>query len=339
MKQQRLLNIELLRIFAMFLICLWHVNGHFLPLVPTETNHTAGIINNITPYLTFHVDLFVMITGYFGVRNSAKSVVKTCFLVIFYSLILGIAINCLGGDSLKWSHLLPFSGSPWWFMQVYLVLLLIAPFFEMYIQQASKNGLLSILCVTSFINIYLGWFRHMPLYDHHGYCIFNFLNLYIIGRWLHTEGRLANKLKQNIYMPLGVFVLCCAIRYKVQPVTELNWWDYSSPLNIAMAVCVFSLFLRLHVPTLLTKPVLALSSSVVAVYLITDYKGCYEYFGTLLTVFMKHGNSAICQFFLIIVFVTFVFLCCCLFDKLRIMITTPLDRFIYSKIEKYVKER
>lgn len=244
-----------------------------------------------------------------------------------------------GGDSLKWSHLLPFSGSPWWFMQVYLVLLLIAPFFEMYIQQASKNGLLSILCVTSFINIYLGWFRHMPLYDHHGYCIFNFLNLYIIGRWLHTEGRLANKLKQNIYMPLGVFVLCCAIRYKVQPVTELNWWDYSSPLNIAMAVCVFSLFLRLHIPTLLTKPVLALSSSVVAVYLITDYKGCYEYFGTLLTVFMKHGNSAICQFFLIIVFVTFVFLCCCLFDKLRIMITTPLDRFIYSKIEKYVKER
>ena len=96
MKQQRLLNIELLRIFAMFLICLWHVNGHFLPLVPTETNHTAGIINNITPYLIFHVDLFVMITGYFGVRNSAKSVVKTCSLVLFYSLILGIAINCLG---------------------------------------------------------------------------------------------------------------------------------------------------------------------------------------------------------------------------------------------------
>ena len=50
MKQQRLLNIELLRIFSMFLICLWHVNGHFLPLVPNETNHTAGIINNITPY-------------------------------------------------------------------------------------------------------------------------------------------------------------------------------------------------------------------------------------------------------------------------------------------------
>lgn len=66
MKQQRLLNIELLRIFSMFLICLWHVNGHFLPLVPNETNHTTGIINNFTPYLTFHVDLFdkfrIMIT-------------------------------------------------------------------------------------------------------------------------------------------------------------------------------------------------------------------------------------------------------------------------------------
>lgn len=128
MKQQRLLNIELLRIFSMFLICLWHVNGHFLPLVPNETNHTAGIINNITPYLTFHVDLFVMITGYFGVRNSAKGVIKNVFLGNIYSLILGLIINCLGG-SLKWSHLLPFSGSPWWFMQVYLVLLLIAPFF------------------------------------------------------------------------------------------------------------------------------------------------------------------------------------------------------------------
>lgn len=105
MKQQRLLNIELLRIFSMFLICLWHVNGHFLPLVPNETNHTAGIINNFTPYLTFHVDLFVMITGYFGVRNSAKGVIKTCSLVIFYSLILGLAINCLGGGQFEMESL------------------------------------------------------------------------------------------------------------------------------------------------------------------------------------------------------------------------------------------
>lgn len=80
MKQQRLLNIELLRIFSMFLICLWHVNGHFLPLVPNETNHTAGIINNITPYLTFHVDLFVMITGLFWCTKFCKGCNKDMFL-------------------------------------------------------------------------------------------------------------------------------------------------------------------------------------------------------------------------------------------------------------------
>ncbi len=84
MRGQRQMNIELMRIFSMFLICLWHVNGHYLPLLPADVNHTGDIFAAFTPYITFHVDVFVLITGYFGIRHLAGSIVKTIIPILFY---------------------------------------------------------------------------------------------------------------------------------------------------------------------------------------------------------------------------------------------------------------
>lgn len=52
MEKKRYLNIELIRIFAMMLICLWHVDGHFLPLVSKETNQLGGVLVRIMPYIS-----------------------------------------------------------------------------------------------------------------------------------------------------------------------------------------------------------------------------------------------------------------------------------------------
>lgn len=337
MKTQRQLNIELIRIFSMFLICLWHINGHVLPLLPKGMSLVDGMFARITPYISFHVDLFVLITGYFGIHHCGRSVTKTCVLVFFYALALGIIAQCLGIGDLQLSQLLPLTGNPWWFMKVYLMLLLVSPVLECYFQ-AKENHLLGLLVGTTLVNVYMGWFMQEPLYYHHGYDIFNFVNLYVIGRWLHSEGTIPHKLKQNSVFPIGLFLICCLVRYKVQPITNLGWWDYSSPLNILMAVCVFCLFLRIHISTRLQKPIRFLSVSAVAVYLITDYVGGYSVLASALSQIMEYGSTPTLQFLVILIFVVVIFILCCFIDKLRIFLTRPIGDFCYKKIERYVKK-
>lgn len=55
--RQRELNIELMRIFSMMLILLWHISGHLLPLLPNGVNHVEVPLNYINLFITFHVDL------------------------------------------------------------------------------------------------------------------------------------------------------------------------------------------------------------------------------------------------------------------------------------------
>lgn len=84
----------------MLLICLWHVNGHFLPLLPNASSLVGKTLSLLMPYITFHVDLFVLITGYFGVRHLKRGLLKTSLLVLFYSLFLGVLTSYLGGARL-----------------------------------------------------------------------------------------------------------------------------------------------------------------------------------------------------------------------------------------------
>lgn len=336
MKFERQLNIELIRIFSMFLICFWHVNGHFFPLLPKDIIHVGDLFAKIIPYITFHVDLFVLITGYFGINNYKKKIFKTCSLILFYVIILTIITSCAGIGDIKWTQLLPFSGAPWWFLHIYLVLLLISPIINNYLKDKKRN-IYSLLFITTFINVYLGWFRHIPLYDNHGYDIFNFINLYVIGYWLHTEGKIISKFKQKTIVLLLSFIICCVIRYKVQPIIYFNWWDYSSPLNIFMAVCVFCLFLKLRVSQLFYKPIMFLSTSAIAVYLITDYSGIYTLIASILYEFIKYGENAKMQFLIIIFFVIVMFIFCCFIDKMRIIIIKPIEDYCYQKFGDYVK--
>lgn len=95
---KRQLNIELLRIFAMLLILLWHIKGHFMPQNPTED--MAGV-SSIMQYagvlISFHVDLFVLITGFFGIKHPQKAFMRTLSLCVFYALTLNVLQIHRGG--------------------------------------------------------------------------------------------------------------------------------------------------------------------------------------------------------------------------------------------------
>lgn len=317
---KRQLNIELLRIFAMLLILLWHIKGHFMPQNPTED--MAGV-SSIMQYagvlISFHVDLFVLITGFFGIKHPQKAFMRTLSLCVFYALTLNVLQIHRG---VNWREiLLPLSESPWWFLKVYMLLVLVSPLLEVFTKNATARQFYGILAVAGFVDVYFGFVLHLAPYHNHGYDIFNFIFLYLLGRMLQRSEKAIQGFQSRPWLIALVLLVCCAIRWKVQPFYSEIWYDYNSPLCILMAVCVFCLFKQLHIPEQLGKPIMYLSSSAISVYLITDYHGLRPTIASPLQSGLAAlgGNTAL-QCAYIAAFMVVVYVLCCLFDKLRIFL-------------------
>lgn len=328
--KHRQLNIELLRIFAMILILLWHISGKMLPLIPHDFLRIREPLNYINLFITFHVDLFVLITGYFGIRNRWRHLANNVLLCTFYVTIMS-ACRLVAGDRISWREFLPFSMGPWWFMKCYLILVLISPVIECYLNSHSKLELNILIGIAAFISVYLGWGMHVQLYDNHGYDIFNFILLYIIGHKLKQIDMEGAKIKST-YL-IGILLFCCIVRYKVQNFSYFNWFDYTSPLNILMAICVFCLFLKMDISQKYSRFILFFSSSVISVYLITDYPKVIP----LVSRVLDAGNTEVpfAQFAYLTLFVILIFVGCCSIDKVRMLICKPILRSIANLFNRF----
>lgn len=113
-------NIELLRIICMlFIIC-----GHIIMVHKYEnTFDSSWYINQvIRPFCTVSVNIFILITGYFGLKLKYKKLLTLNGMVTFYSvgfliisIILGIHTLTFSKD---WMQLLPVVTKQYWFITI-----------------------------------------------------------------------------------------------------------------------------------------------------------------------------------------------------------------------------
>jgi len=157
--------------------------------------------------------------------------------------------------------------------------------------------------------------------------------LYLLGAWLRRGDKLSAVLRNKPCLCGILILVCCAVRYKIQVIDSLSWYDYNSPLNILMAILVFSLFNKINVNAKYQRLIMFLSSSAVAVYCVTDYSGLRHFIGKpLLYGMLMFEDSAASQFIFIITSMIAGFIVICVFDKIRIYLTSPLVTYIENKL-------
>lgn len=184
-KHKRMPNIELLRFICMALIVICHLWRHQIADYPVH-----GILNNgLRAFMiatSFHVDVFVLITGYFGVRNYKKSLVNALTTMLWYATIIG-AIEFIVTGNMNWQTIaFPISHSPWWFMRLYIYMVLLAPLFEIVIATFEDGKEWKyMICIMLTFNLWFGWLMHdKSIYS--DFSLVNFLTLYVIGRYIRN---------------------------------------------------------------------------------------------------------------------------------------------------------
>ena len=288
---QRESNIELLRIVVMLFIILHHLIVHAIyPDVLEGHNGCTSafmVYSVLEGFLYVAVNVFILISGYFGIRLRARKIWSLYLQCAFYGLLtylFGVIVGTvefvphtlITKSVLIFSHL-----SSWWFVVCYLILMILSPLLNFGMSMMRKKEYMFVLICMTFLQIYLGWFWQKSVYDVDGYNILNFIYLYLIGgyiaRFVSNDKPTAQR---NII--ITTYIICaiafagCNIIHAIWKIPFGNVWGYNNPIVIIGAI---SLFLFARTFEVQSKVINLLASGVLAAYLMTDipYVGDFIY--------------------------------------------------------------
>ena len=192
-------SFELLRIVAMAMIVFYHIVSYYLYLLPNPANQE--FFTALLPTLHIGVILFMLISGYFGIKSTWKGLISLLMVVIVYNLPL-VLYSGIGHG--RWMERLMFiTNTPYWFIRCYLYLYLVAPFVNKAIDKLALRERLGALVAFGIISIYFGCTEgDIALQD--GKNLVNFILLYLLGNTLKiTQERWQS---WNIWSLFGIFV-------------------------------------------------------------------------------------------------------------------------------------
>lgn len=261
-------NIELLRIVAMFMIVLHHLVikgadtcGYMRPYESSD-GLLGGGINSL---VVSGVDVFLLISGYFGCRNIIYNTIRLVLdMAIYGAICFGVSLLIGGTFSLKMGI-----GSMWifsnWFVVHFIALLMLSPIIEKALIGTSEKELGYWIVLLAIINVIMGYFY--PNINASGYHVMNFLLLYLIGRYLRifNTTRIV-KMLQRYTIPILAFswamtFLMFLVVYvwlgNDMPATKL--WGYHNPFVILTAISLFIIFTKFDVQSNLINSIAKLT--------------------------------------------------------------------------------
>lgn len=213
-------------------------------------------IENWTPIILIEsfcivgVNLFLLISGYYGIKLRSKGVIKFLF-VVFGFILLHIIAEPFYDATATTKHCLSsllffFSGNSAWFVKSYFVLMLSTMIINPALEKISKRQLLTVLCILLYINVYLGFVKHWDI-NENGYTVSHMILMYVIGHALN-EFKISEVLKKQQFLMGYILISIILAMVMTLSLGKMNGdWvfhllGYNNPLIILSSVSLFCFF-------------------------------------------------------------------------------------------------
>lgn len=277
-------NMDLLRIFSMFLIVLLHSIDHSGVLEQAEFSSTAiNLWVRFTYMLTqVCVNLYVLISGYFLVnsRFRLQKLVALWLEVTFYSVVIKLVFMLMGYRPFSIaslaSCLMPIFTGRYWFITIYFGLYLVFPFLNIAIKAMNKkqHTLCNIVLFVLFsvmISIHPS-FKGMN--SGAGWGLAWFVVLYFAAAWFRLYFDSTKKmLPMAIWIGSSLAIACGYIFIgNITPIAkELfdNQYRYDSIFAYVSSLCILATFINIKIKNdWVNKAIVFIAPSILGVYLI-----------------------------------------------------------------------
>lgn len=278
---------------------------------------------SITGITVVCVNLFVLISGWFGINPKGKKLAALIFQLGFF-IVICLIYGFFRQGSMSISEMLRTVRlyNMWWFVKSYILLYFLSPVLNAFCEHATKKEfalvLMAFYCFSS-----VSWLIHFVDWMANGYCTMSFVGLYLLARFikLHLSGFIASVGKWWMFFAYILFSLLTIMFYYIQTVHDIMplWnreiFGYDSPFVILAALSLLLLFSKIRIRSNIINWI---AKSCFAVYLLHTGNYIFPDFKAHLSQYYQNHSYWIYLPYSI-VFSVFVFAIGILIDKIRIM--------------------
>lgn len=339
-------NIDLLRIFATFMIIILHILGQGGILdASTQLNLKYGIVWFLELVCVGAVNIYALISGYVLCENEVKyhKIVVLWIEVFFYSFFILIFFyffrNKFNIDitfKLIVGNLFPLSNNLYWYFTSYFGMFLFIPLLNFIINNFPKKKL--HICIFMGIVIYsffpVVWVNDIFLFNN-GYSVIWLAFLYVIGGYIkkyYFTSKLSKKKWLLIYFFSIFFAWFCIIllkilSFKIPILADFNFifLGYNMLTTFIASISLFIFIININIKnTKIIKLITIFSPVTFGVYLIHTNPMIFNYI--LKNSFIEYVNY---NFVLLILFIIItaivIYLICTIIELFRIKLFNILN--------------
>lgn len=257
-------NMELCRIVAMSMICIFHFLCHGIEKYTPETHPFLTILRSL---VISGSNLYFFISGYFLIKMSWLKLINFISIIFLFSVINYIALIFTG----RHIHvavfdilLFPISNSNYWFLQVYMMLMILSPLLNKGLEGLDRNSLRTMVILLTIAFSYSCWLgKNFSCKS--GLSLLTGLNCYILGYWARHDDIIK---KLSIKLLISIFVIGCIVSSLLCSYTDdFIWYDYRSIFVTIISFSVFIIFTKISIKS---KTVNYIAGASLYVYLLQD---------------------------------------------------------------------
>ncbi len=244
---------ELLRVVAMFMVLMVHANFRSLGMPDENLVHQKPLFafgQYFFEALSIGcVNLFVLLSGWFGIKPRRSGFCNFIFQCLFFSVGIWVVMLLLGKVEISsFRHFAEGSAGVFylledegWFIKSYIGLYLLAPLLNLYVEKVDRTTLRKFLIAFYVFQTLYAWVSNGASFFMRGYSTMSFIGLYLLARyvrlypmrWTSCSGKsdLLVYFGLSIVLVLVVFVL----EYVGFASLTYRMYSYTSPLVIMAA--------------------------------------------------------------------------------------------------------
>jgi len=322
-KKARQSNMELLRLVSMLLVLVLHADYQALK-APAQADLLASPLSASLRVLFEHfaivaVNVFVLISGWFGIHPKWKGMANLLFQVAFFSL-AGIAVFYAAGQPVGLKTLLKalYLGYGYWFVAAYVGLYMLAPMLNTFVKHSTKQQLRLFLAGFFTVEFFYGFVADFGCFGG-GYSMLSFIGLYLLAQYLrHYPGRWQSHNGKHFLALYALTMLASTLLF----LTPLYLFGYSegrlisyvSPLVVLGSVFLLLAFSRFR---LQSRFINWMAASCFSIYLAHCHPLVYPYYKAWFKSLFDHFSS-VPYLLLALLCMMGVGLACILIDQVRI---------------------
>lgn len=327
MQKVRNSTIELLRIVCMLMILIQHADFWLFGYPAAFTLRALGacVIESVS---IIAVNVFVLISGYFGIRFKGIKIVNLLFQCLWAVIPVTLLFMLVKGGPIAplsdWYRLFfPFG---YWYVTAYIGLIVLAPVLDAFIEQAEKKR----LAMTIFLLSLSAFIFDMVIREEAGlafaggYSTLWMVNLYLMGRYL----RLYPLRNFGAGRALAVFLGYVTVQ-SVLFFFHLTGTRYTNPLLVIGSVAFFWMFTHFNFSS---KVINRVASSALMVYLFSMHPLVIQLYGGWL-----HRLNATQPLPLFLTgtctVIVIIFLTAILYDKIRMVFWRGIEPWCQRMVD------